>query len=169
MRRKDRELDFNAGLDIIDKCVYGVISCKNGDEIFSIPISVARQDKSVYIHGAKSGSKNKLLKDGVDVLLLCVCDAVVPKFSQDDIKHAVSQNKAASIFTTEYKSVIAKCKVYEVREDNAKISALKILCEKYTPNYLEAFDSAILQSLAQTKVYELRIQSLNAKAKILAT
>ena len=53
MRRKDRELTAEEGLAIIDACEYGTISCiTDEDEIFSVPISVVREEGSVFLHGA---------------------------------------------------------------------------------------------------------------------
>ncbi len=71
MRRKDRNLDELAALEIIDKCEYAVISCVDDDgRVFSIPISIAREGMSVYIHGAVAGSKARLFKDGKDVKMV---------------------------------------------------------------------------------------------------
>ena len=53
MRRKDRELSAQEGLEIIDACEYGTISCITDEgEIFSVPISVVREEGSVFVHGA---------------------------------------------------------------------------------------------------------------------
>ena len=78
MRRKDRELSAQDGLAIIDACEYGTISCVGEEgEIFSVPISVVREDESVFLHGAPAGSKARLLKDGKSVTLVCVSYAQV--------------------------------------------------------------------------------------------
>lgn len=167
MRRMDRALSDNEALKIIDKSAFGVISCADDDKIFSVPISIVRDDMSVFIHGAPSGTKARLLKDGKDVELVCVIDAVVPNFSEEKIDELISQNKASNIFTTEYKSVVASTKAYEITDDERKIYALKILSQKLTPKYMRAFDKAIQESLKRTKIWELKIENLSAKAKIL--
>ncbi len=62
MRRSDRELDRQIALKIIDESEYATLSCVDEyGEVFSIPISVARDGMSVFIHGAKTGSKARLL------------------------------------------------------------------------------------------------------------
>ncbi|WP_170000512.1 pyridoxamine 5'-phosphate oxidase family protein [Campylobacter sp. RM9328] len=167
MRRKDRELSQNEAYDIIDNCQYGVISYINDDEIFSVPISIVRKEDKIYIHGAKGGNKAKLFKDGKDVELVCVIDVKVPEFSNECVKQMIQDNKAANVFTTQYKSAIAKTKAYLINDDETKIKALRLLSEKYTPKYMDAFDVAITQSLKITNVYELKIISVSAKAKIL--
>ncbi|MGG7074107.1 pyridoxamine 5'-phosphate oxidase family protein [Campylobacter sp. 9BO] len=167
MRRKDRELSRDEALHIIDSAQYAVVSCIDGGEVFSVPISIVRDKDSIFLHGAKGGSKASLFKDGKDVELVCVIDVKVPKFSKEQINNILEQGKASSIFTTEYKSAIAKTKAYEVGDDERKVYALKILSQKYTPQYMKYFDDAIKESLKITKIYELKIQTLSAKAKII--
>lgn len=167
MRRKDRELSETDALEIIDKCSYAVISCTDGDEIFSIPISIVRENDRIYIHGAPAGGKERLFKDGKKVTLVCAIDVKVPCFSDDEVRDAVANNKASNVFTTEYKSAIAVTKAYRITDEARAIHALKILSQKYTPKYMHAFDAAIAQSLTRTNVYELVIVSVSAKAKII--
>lgn len=167
MRRKDRELSQDEAYKIIDDAKYAVLSCIDENEIFSVPMSVVREGDSVFIHGAKVGTKARLFKEGKDVEMVCVTNAQVPNFSDDEIAKMLIDGKISNIFTTEYKSIIAKTKAYEISDDERKIYALKILSQKYTPQYMIHFDKAIKQSLKITKIYELKIQSLSAKAKIL--
>jgi putative nitroimidazole resistance protein len=167
MRRKDREISFEDGLEIIDKSDFGVISCIDDDKIFSIPISIVRDEMSIFIHGANDGSKSRLFQNGKDVVLTCAIDVKVPAFSDDEIYKAIVDNRASSIFTTEFKSAVVNTKAYEITDINQKIHVLKILSQKYTPNYMSAFDAAIKQSLKHTRIYELKIINLSAKAKIL--
>lgn len=170
MRRKDRNLDEVAALEIIDKCEYAVISCVDeSDGVFSIPISIAREGMSVYIHGAVAGSKARLFKDGKDVEMVCVSYNKVPEHTEAEFE-AMKDDGAklgSRVFTTEYKSAIAKTKVYTVADNAKKIKALRLLCEKYTPEYMSAFETAAMHGLKAISIYEFKIQSLSAKAKIL--
>jgi len=168
LRRKDRELSYKEALEILDNCEYAVISCIDEDgEIFSVPISPVREGESIFIHGAVAGSKARLLKDGRAVELVCVSSNRVPKWDADYADVMMAQGKAASLFTTEFKSAVAKTAAYLVAEPADKIRALKILSEKYTPQIMRHFDAAIEQSLKITNVYELKIKSVSAKAKVI--
>ena len=170
MRRKDRELTAEEGLEIIDACEYGTISCIGEvGEIFSVPISVVREGESVFLHGAPAGSKAKLLKDGKSVTLVCVSYARVPVLTDEQLDAIKDDGKAlaAKVFTTEYKSAIAKVKAYLVTDEVARLHALRLLCEKYTPAYMSAFDVAAAHGLKATNIYELKIESITAKAKII--
>ena len=46
-------------------------------------------------------------------------------------------------FTTAFESAMAFGKIYRITSDEEKISALKLLCEKYCPDNMPAFDIAI--------------------------
>ncbi|MCD8213219.1 MAG: pyridoxamine 5'-phosphate oxidase family protein [Campylobacter sp.] len=169
MRRKDRILSQADALQIIDDSQYAVISCIDGDEIFSIPISIVRDKMSIFIHGAPAGSKQRLFCDGKEVSLVCVSYNKVPNLNKAELSAVKNDAKAlgSRVFTTEYKSAIAKTNAYAVTDENLKIKALRLLCEKYTPNYMDAFDTALKHSLNVTNIYEFKIKDLSAKAKIL--
>ncbi len=170
MRRSDRELDQEIALKIIDECQYATLSCVDEKgEVFSIPISIARDGMSIYIHGAKTGSKARLYKDGKIVELVAVSHNRVPTPSYEyceSIKDSASE-LGSRVFTTEYQSAIAKTKAYEVTNESQKIKALELLCKKYTPNYMDYFDTAAIGSLSKINIYELKIEYLSAKAKII--
>ena len=170
MRRSDRELNQEIALKIIDECQYATLSCiDENNEIFSIPISIARDGMSIYIHGAKTGSKARLYKDGKIVELVAVSHNRVPTPSYEyceSIKDSASE-LGSRVFTTEYQSAIAKTKAYEVTNESQKIKALELLCKKYTPNYMDYFDTAAIGSLSKINIYELKIEYLSAKAKII--
>ena len=159
MRRKDRELSREDGLKIIDECEYAVISCVDDEgEIFSVPISPVRVGESIFVHGATAGCKAKLLQNGRKVEFVCVSFNKVPHL-----------NKAlgGKVFTTEYKSAIAKTRAYEVTDEAKRYEILKILSQKYTAYAMSTFDVAAEYGLKNMKIYELKIESLSAKAKIL--
>ena len=170
MRRKDRELSREDGLKIIDECEYAVISCvDDGGEIFSVPISPVRVGESIFIHGATAGCKAKLLQDGRKVEFVCVSFNKVPHLSESELDAIKDDGKAlgGKVFTTEYKSAIAKTKAYEVEDEAKRYEILKILSQKYTAYAMSTFDVAADYGLGIMKIYELKIENLSAKAKIL--
>ena len=170
MRRKDRELGRDEALEIIDNCEYGVISCVDDEgEIFSVPISPVRVGESIFIHGATAGCKAKLLQDGRKVEFVCVSFNKVPHLSESELDAIKGDGKAlgGKVFTTEYKSAIAKTRVYEITDEAKKYEILKILSQKYTAYAMSTFDVAAEYGLKIIKIYELKIESLSAKAKIL--
>ena len=139
-------------------------------QIFSIPISIVRENESIFIHGAPSGAKAKLLQNGREVTIVAVSFNHVPTPSKSDFNAHSKDGKwlGSNVFTTEYKSAIATAKAYEITDPKAKFHALKILSQKYVASaQMRAFDVAAMHSLNITNIYELKIISLSAKAKIL--
>ncbi|MGO1581551.1 MAG: pyridoxamine 5'-phosphate oxidase family protein [Peptoniphilaceae bacterium] len=168
MRRKDREMDREFGLKVIDESEYGVLSVKNEEEVYSLPLSIARLDNSIYFHGALEGKKTELFKDGNFGSFVFVSFTKVPNlYTVEEMRDIVAEtnNTSGKIFTTEYYSAIAKGRVYRVEEDEEKIAALRIISEKYDPEMMEFFDVAIRNSLKRTAVYRFDIDELTAKRK----
>ncbi|MBP3207414.1 MAG: pyridoxamine 5'-phosphate oxidase family protein [Campylobacter sp.] len=170
MRRKDRALSKEEAYEIIDNSEFGVFSCvKDDGEIFSIPLSIVRENDSIFIHGATKGSKASLFKNGRKVSIVCVSFNKVPSPSNAEFEAIKDNEKELGnrIFTTEYKSVVAKTNAYEICDENAKIHALRILSQKYCKEYMSAFETAAFGALNHTKIYEFKIYEISAKAKIL--
>ena len=67
--------------------------------------------------------------------------------------------------TTLFKSAIFYGNAIFVTDEAEKIEALRILCEKYLPDYMEHFDSAINKSLAITQIIRIDFESFSAKEK----
>lgn len=146
------------------------ISTPRQPQIFSIPISIVRENESIFIHGAPSGAKAKLLQNGREVTIVAVSFNHVPTPSKSDFDAHSKDGKwlGSNVFTTEYKSAIATAKAYEITDPKTKLHALKILSQKYVASaQMRAFDVAAMHSLNITNIYELKIISLSAKAKIL--
>ena len=84
MRRKDRELSRDEALKIIDECEYAVISCVDSKgEIFSLPLSIVRENMSIFIHGATSGGKCENFINGRVCKIVAVSQNAVPKLSSE--------------------------------------------------------------------------------------
>ena len=169
MRRIDRKLSDESAYKIVDNCEYAIFSTIDENEVFSIPLSVVRSGNFIYIHGALDGSKKRLFGDGKEVTIVCVSYVKVPNLSDEELNKFIQNPKSlgSNVFTTEYKSAVLKTLAYEVLDSDEKIRALRLLCEKYTPRYMKAFDLAVSASLERTNIYKFEIISMSAKAKIL--
>ena len=169
MRRKDREMDYNFGLYVIDKSQYCTLSTIHKNKAYSIPFSTARVDEYIYIHGANDGTKAEIFKENPEVQLVFVTDVKVPNsYTKNEIESLKNPHQIISkVFTTEFASAIVTGKVEECLDEDIKILGLGAICEKYTPNMLEYFDTAIETSLKRTTVWRIEIDSLTSKKKIL--
>lgn len=50
MRRKDREMDREFGLKVIDKATYGVLAMVDEGKPYCIPLSIVRDGNTLYFH-----------------------------------------------------------------------------------------------------------------------
>lgn len=169
MRRKDREMDRDFGLYIIDKAKYCTLSTIYMDEPYPLPLSPIRIEDQIYFHGAMGGRKYELFKKNPLVRLVFVADVRVPKpYTKEEIMEMEGPEKIISkVFTTNYGSAIVSGHIEECKADDEKILGLKALCQKYTPDMMDFFDLAIKTSLDRTCVWRVPIDSITSKRKSL--
>ena len=150
MRRKDREMDKDFALYVADKCDYAVVAMSTpGGGVYGVPLSIVREGEYLYFHAAMEGRKSECLKTNPKVCVTCVGDTMV----------------IPGKFTTAYESAIIEGTASEVTDDEEKIHALKILCERYTPSNMEDFDNAIKRSLFRTAIWKIHIDDITGKCK----
>jgi hypothetical protein len=150
MRRKDRERSTEYAYEVLSKCEYATLSMVDLDgNPYGIPITIANDSQYVYFHSAMEGSKVDVLKANPKVCISCVGDTKVPEGK----------------FTTLYQSAVVRGVATEVLEDDEKVEALRLLCERHTPNNMGDFNNAIERSLSRTAVYKVSIDSITGKGK----
>lgn len=152
MRRKDREMPREFALEVAANCEWAVVSCITPEGApYGVPVSVVSDGGALWFHTAKEGKKIDCFAHSPVVHVVCVGNV----------------ERAADKFTTGYESAMIEGRCTEVTEDAEKVRALRLLCEKYTPGNMGAFDDAIAASLARTGVYKIEMLSVTGKAKIL--
>ena len=150
MRRIDREMDRDFALMVVDKCEYATLAMIDTDgRPYCLPISIARDEDIIYFHSAKEGRKIDALRNDPNVCMSCVGDTL----------------RAKDKFTTEFESAILRGKASEVTEDEEKIHALRLICERHTPTNMHKFDTAIEKSLFRTGVWKIEIADITGKRK----
>lgn len=172
MRRKDREMDREFGLSIIDSSEYGILSMiDEKDEPYGIPLSIVRDENILYFHSAKLGKKvDALLKNPI-VSVSFVGEVKIPEIYIDEELEDMNSDpsKAAKyigdVFTTEFESAIVKGKAKLVEEEQVKINAMRLICEKYTPTKMKFFHAAVNSSINVTNIYSIEIDELTSKRK----
>lgn len=150
MRRKDREMDRNFALEVLDICEYAVLATVNPDGTpYCIPISIVREKDFVYFHCAQQGQKIENLHWSPTVCLTAVGATQIPP----------------DTFTTEYESAVVFGVAEEVTDDAEKRRALWQLCRKYVPTNMEAFNDAVEKSLFRTAVWKIHLETVSGKRK----
>ena len=150
MRRKDREQTEEFAYGVVDACAYAALAMTNPDQTpYCVPISIVRKGKSLYFHCATEGQKILAMRHQPRVCVACVGEISLPR----------------DAFTVDYQSAIVHGTAQEVLEREEKIEALRLLCQRYTPQNMAAFDDAIERSLHRTAVYRITIETITGKQK----
>jgi nitroimidazol reductase NimA-like FMN-containing flavoprotein (pyridoxamine 5'-phosphate oxidase superfamily) len=140
--------DFS--LSVVDKCLFAVMATANDDgSPYCIPLSIARSGDWIYFHCAHEGHKIDNLRSRNRVCLSCVGATHIPEGK----------------FTIEYESAVIFGTAEEVGTDEEKIHALRLICERYTPVNMAAFDEAIERSLSITAIWKIHIDEISGKQK----
>ena len=172
MRRKDREMSLEFGLEVIDRSEFGVLSLVDQKgEVYSVPLSIVRDGMQLYFHSAKSGTKNTLLEEGKRVRVVFVSDIQVPElFQNSQLDQILTGEKGmemlgSKVFTTEFASAIVTGKIAIEESDEGKRRALRAICEKFVPGKMSYFEAAAEGALSITSIYRVDIEEITAKRK----
>lgn len=172
MRRKDREMNKEYGLKLVDRSDYGVVSMVDSDNRpYSLPLSIVRDHDLLYFHSAKDGKKVGLLKNNIDVSIVFVGETKIPEnFSKDELEEMSKDESRgiqfiSKVFTTEFESTIIDGNLLKVEGRDEKIKALRLICEKYTPDKMDYFPIAIKAGLEKVNIYSVKIKNITAKRK----
>ena len=150
MRRKDRELPREHTLAVIDECSYSVMATVNPDgSPYCIPLSMAREGDWIYFHSAMEGQKIDNLRFQGKACVCCVGNVM-------DIP---------DVFSIGFESAIISGTAGEVTDKDEKIRALTLICKRYTPGNMAAFDNVIEKSLAVTAVWKIHMDEVSGKGK----
>lgn len=147
MRKKSREMDSQWALDIMHRAPYITVSFTRADDkAYGLPLSLASEnDTEWYFHCALEGEKLEAIKAHPQVCLSAVARCT-PTVGPKD-----------GSFTLQYKSAIAFGKAEIVSDDKEKIEALRLICQRFLPNHMDAFDSSIARSLSRTAVVRITL------------
>lgn len=153
IRRKDRLLDNERILELLEKEEYGFLSL--GESVngyaYGIPISFAfdKTTNSIYFHCAPVGHKLENIRKNNKVSF-CIVGRTHP---------------IASKFTTLYESVIVFGIANIYPNNDEKRFAIRRLVEKYCPEYIELGETYMEKSFHRTHTFSISIERITAKSK----
>ncbi len=147
MRKGNRQKYADWALEVFDRAPYVTVSMIRPDGTpYGLPLSLVRDgDNTFYFHCAGEGEKLDCLRHNPTVSLSAVSKCT-PKFEE------VKNN-----FTEYFHSAIAVGKAEIVNDDSEKIKALRLLCSRFLPKFMEHFDDAIARSLDITTVVRITL------------
>ena len=140
-------MDAAFALEVFDKAPYITVSFTKPDGMpYGVPLSLARTDEATfYFHGAMEGEKLDCIAVNPHVALSAVTRCT-PTVGPKD-----------GSFTLQYKSAMAVGRAVLVTDRCEKIKALRAICQRFLPDHMEAFDSAIRRSLDRTAVVRITL------------
>lgn len=147
MRKIQRQKDAEWALEVFDRAPYVTVSMTRPDGTpYGLPLSLVRKDaETFYFHCAAEGEKLDCLNANPIVSLSAV-SRCTPKFEEEK-----------NNFTEYYNSAIAIGRAEQVEDDEEKTEALRLLCQRFLPKYMNHFEEAILRSLQITTVIRITL------------
>ena len=147
MRKKSRAMDSQWALEVMHKAPYITVSFVDAeDKAYGLPLSLASDnDADWYFHGALEGKKLEAIKAHPAVCLSAV-SRCTPTVGPKD-----------GSFTLQYKSAVAFGRAEIVTNDAEKIHALRLICQRFLPQHMEAFEESIARSLSHTTVVRITL------------
>lgn len=147
MRRAKLEKDATWALEVLQRAPYMTISMTRLDGTpYAVPLNVAVKDEqTLYFHCAAEGEKIDCLRHNPIVSISAVSKCS-PHYEEEK-----------NNFTEYFNSAIALGKAEFVEDREEKILALRLICERFLPKYMEHFDEAIARSLDITTVVRITL------------
>lgn len=147
MRKAARQRDAGWALEVFDRAPFVTLSMiRPGGLPYGLPISLVRKDDvTFYFHCASEGEKIDCLRS-CPVVSMSAVSKCTPKFEEEK-----------NNFTEYYHSAIALGRTEEVTDDAEKIEALRLLCERFLPKYMDRFDEAVARSLGRTTIIKITL------------
>lgn len=147
MRKSNRQMPAQWALEVFDKAPYITVSMTRPDGTpYGLPLNLVRKNENTfYFHCASEGEKIDCLKCNPIVSLSAV-SRCTPKYEEE------KKN-----FTEYFNSAIALGRAEFVTDRQEKIEALKLLCERFLPKYMDHFQEAIDRSLEITTIVKITL------------
>ncbi len=147
MRKKNRQKDAQWALEVFDKAPFVTMSMVRPDGTpYAVPLNMVRKSETIfYFHCAFEGEKIDCLMHNPIVSLSAV-NRCTPKYEEEK-----------NNFTEYFNSAIAIGKAERVEDRDEKIEALRLLCNRFLPKYMEHFNQAISRSLDKTNVIRITL------------
>ena len=147
MRKANRRKDTQWAFDVLDRAPYVTVSMTRPDGTpYGLPLNLVRKDEATfYFHCAAEGEKIDCIRHN-PVVSLSAVSKCSPKYEDEK-----------NNFTEYFHSAIAIGKAEFVEDRDEKILALRLLCERFLPKYMDHFDEAAARSLDRTTVVRITL------------
>lgn len=147
MRKAGRQRSAEWALEVFDRAPYVTVSMVREDgSPYGLPLSLVRSgERTFYFHCAAEGEKMDCLRVNPIVSLSAV-NRCSPRYEEEK-----------NNFTEYYRSAVAVGRAETVDSREEKTEALRLLCERFLPKYMEHFAEAVERSLDRTTVVRITL------------
>lgn len=149
MRRQDSQLQAKEALELLRQGEYGVLSMASDEGGYGVPVNYVLYGERIYFHCAMQGRKLRVIEEN-DRVSFCVVGR----------KKVVPEE-----FTTLFESVIAEGRAYVVGDEQERRRALRLIVEKYSPEYVEEGMRIIDRSIGHTAIVAIDVARFSGKVK----
>ena len=151
MRRFRQQLSDDESVGILKKATSGTLALLGDNGYpYAVPISYVYAEGKLYFHSALSGHKVDAIRN---------CDKASFCVIEQDIIHPKE-------YTTYFRSVIAFGRIHIVEDDAEKLSAARLLSERYNPGDEEGFQKELEKGFARMLGIRFDIEHLTGKEAI---
>ena len=151
MRRFRQQLSDDESVGILKKATSGTLALLGDNGYpYAVPISYVYAEGKLYLHSALSGHKVDAIRN---------CDKASFCVIEQDIIHPKE-------YTTYFRSVIAFGRIHIVEDDAEKLSAARLLSERYNPGDEEGFQKELEKGFARMLAIRFDIEHLTGKEAI---
>lgn len=151
IRRKDRALEREETMQLLERGEYGILSLTDATGWpYAVPLSYVLLDGYIYFHSAYAGHKMEALAAGKRASFVVVGETQ-PVYVKD--------------FSTYYESAMVFGLISLVDDEGEKRRSLLALARKYLPEHMDKADSSIDHSFSRTAVLRLSLDRVSGKAK----
>jgi nitroimidazol reductase NimA-like FMN-containing flavoprotein (pyridoxamine 5'-phosphate oxidase superfamily) len=148
MRRVKKALSPEKTDEILKNGEYGFLALVTPDGGgYGVAMNYVYDDGKIYLHGALQGLKIDCVNANGNV-----CFTVIAKAKY--IERA---------FTTRYESAVAFGTARVADDDGERLTALKTLCAKYSPDLDREADAMIEKSFARTAIIVIDVETATGK------
>lgn len=147
MRKASRQKAAGWALEVFDRAPYVTVSMTRPDGTpYGLPLSLARKDeRTFYFHCATEGEKLDCILAN-PVVSLSAVSRCSPRYEEEK-----------NNFTEHYDSAIALGTAQIVTDRAEKTEALRLICTRFLPAYMDHFDEALRRSLDQTAIVRITL------------
>lgn len=151
MRRTKQEMKKCDSEKVLLSATSGILAVQGDDDYpYAVPLSYIYHEGKIYFHSAKDGHKIDAIRNH-DKVSFTVID-------RDEI--------VAEEFTTYFRSVVLFGKARIIEDLDEKMTTLKILSNKYSPNLDEAMEKEIEGAFKHLLMVAVDIDHMTGKEAI---